>query len=58
VVEAAVVRAGRCAQCDFARAQGLLVLQSDAPIFHLFVRRSLAAYIAEWLLDAMREYRR
>ena len=53
-----MVRAGRCAQCDFARAQGLLVLQSDAPIFHLFVRRSLAAYIAEWLLDAMREYRR
>ena len=24
----------------------------------LFVRRSFAAYIAEWLLDAMREYRR
>jgi len=50
-------RAGQCAQSNFARAQGLLALESDAPIFHLFVRRSFAAYIAEWLLDAMREYR-
>jgi len=58
VVEAAAVRAGRCAQSDFARAQDLLVLESDAPIFHLFVPRSFAAYIAEWLLDATREYRR
>jgi sarcosine oxidase, subunit gamma len=49
-------RAGRCAQTNFARTQGMLALEDDRPVFRLFVRRSLAGYLAEWLLDAMREY--
>ncbi|HEY7761319.1 MAG TPA: sarcosine oxidase subunit gamma family protein [Burkholderiales bacterium] len=55
-------RPGRCAQSNFARTQAILTLENgtlaeDAPIFRLFVRRSLALYLADWLLDAMREYR-
>ena len=49
-------RHGHCAQSTFARTQAIVALEDDAPVFHLFVRRSLAAYLAEWLLDAMREY--
>ncbi len=47
---------GRCAQSNFARTQGILTLEDDAPRFRLFVRRSFALYLADWLLDAMREY--
>ena len=49
-------RSGHCAQSNFARTQAIVALEDDAPVFHLYVRRSLAAYLAEWLLDAMREY--
>ena len=52
-----VFRAGQCAQSNFARTQAILALEDDAPVFHLFVRRSFAGYLADWLLDAMREYR-
>jgi sarcosine oxidase subunit gamma len=50
-------RAGQCAQSNFARTQAVIALVDDAPIFRLYVRRSLAEYLAQWLLDAMREYR-
>ncbi|HUF21067.1 MAG TPA: sarcosine oxidase subunit gamma family protein [Burkholderiales bacterium] len=50
-------RAGQCAQSNFARTQAIVMLEDDAPVFRLFVRRSFASYLAEWLLDAMREYR-
>ena len=49
-------RPGDCAQSNFARTQAIVALEDEAPLFHLFVRRSLAPYLAEWLLDAMREY--
>jgi sarcosine oxidase, subunit gamma len=50
-------RAGQCAQSNFARTQAIVMLDDEAPVFRLFVRRSFAGYLAEWLLDAMREYR-
>ena len=44
---------GRCVQTLFARA-GVIVLQlDDAPTYRLLVRRSFAAYVTSWLLDAM-----
>jgi sarcosine oxidase, subunit gamma len=49
-------RAGQCAQTNVARTQGILALEDEQPVFRLFVRRSLAGYLAEWLLDAMGEY--
>jgi sarcosine oxidase subunit gamma len=49
-------RPGDCAQSNFARTQAIVALEDETPVFHLFVRRSLAQYLAEWLLDAMREY--
>jgi sarcosine oxidase subunit gamma len=48
-------RPGQCAQSNFARTQALVTLESDAPVFRLIVRRSFAPYLAEWLLDAMRD---
>jgi sarcosine oxidase subunit gamma len=45
---------GRCAQTMLARAQVVLVAQPDG--FHVLVRASFAAYLAEWLLDAATEY--
>jgi sarcosine oxidase subunit gamma len=50
-------RPGQCAQSILARTQGIVMLEDDAPVFRLFVRRSFAGYLAEWLLDAMEEYR-
>ena len=49
-------RPGQCAQSNFARTQAIIALEDDAPVFHLFVRRSFAVYLAQWLLDAMGEY--
>lgn len=49
-------RPGQCAQSNFARTQAIIALDDDAPLFHLFVRRSFAEYLAQWLLDAMGEY--
>jgi sarcosine oxidase subunit gamma len=49
-------RAGQCAHSNLARTQGLIALQDDSPVFHVFVRSSCAVYLALWLLDAMREY--
>jgi len=49
-------RSGQCAQSNFARTQAVVMLEDE--VFRLFVRRSFAGYLAEWLLDAMTEYRR
>ncbi len=49
-------RPGRCAQSNFARTQALVALEDETPVFDLFVRRSFATYLADWLLDAMCEY--
>lgn len=46
---------GDCAQTLFERA-GITLLQRDAaPTYHLLVRRSFAAYLWAWLLDAGQE---
>jgi len=48
--------AGCCAQTLLARAQVILHQVADTPEYRLHVRASFAAYLAEWLLDAAREY--
>jgi sarcosine oxidase subunit gamma len=50
-------RAGRCAQTVLAHAGVLLQLTDAAPVWRLYVRNSLANYLATWLLDAMAEFR-
>jgi sarcosine oxidase, subunit gamma len=47
---------GHCAQTLLARAGVLMALLDDRPSWLLFVRRSFAAYLASWLIDAMREF--
>ena len=49
--------AGRCAQTLLARAPVILHQFDDLPGYRLYVRASLAAYVAEWLLEAVREYK-
>jgi sarcosine oxidase subunit gamma len=49
-------RPGHCAQSNLARTQAIVALEDEAPSFRVYVRRSLAEYLAQWLLDAMREY--
>lgn len=48
--------AGRCAQTLLARASVIIHQTSDAPAFRIHVRASLAVYLAEWLLEAAREF--
>lgn len=47
---------GHCAQTTVARAQVILWQVSDDPTYHLLVRNSFAQYLADWLVDAAREY--
>lgn len=47
---------GRCAQTTLARAQIILWQTSNTPVYHLLVRGSFAQYVADWLVDASREY--
>lgn len=49
--------AGRCAQTALARAQVILWQVTDGPRYRILVRCSFAPYLAEWLVDAMAEYR-
>ena len=46
---------GRCAETLLARAGVILLAVDDTPTYHLLVRRSFAAYVTAWLLDAMIE---
>jgi len=48
--------AGQCAQTDVARTQVILDQLDGQPSYRLHVRRSFAAYLAAWLLDAMAEW--
>ncbi len=48
---------GRCAQTLLARAQVVLYQTDEAPTYLILVRASFAEYLAEWLMDAMTEYR-
>lgn len=43
------------AQSLLAKAQVILQVVEDRPVFRLLVRNSFAAYLAEWLLDAATE---
>ena len=44
--------AGQCAGTLVARAQVIVLQVGDAPSYELLVRRSLAAYLNDWLLTA------
>lgn len=46
-----------CAQSILAKTRVLLRLVDETPRFELWVRNSFARYTAEWLLDAVGEYR-
>ena len=45
----------QCAQTLLAKAQIILQCTDARPVFHLYVRNSFAAYVAEWLMDAAAE---
>lgn len=47
---------GHCAQTTVARTQVILWQTADEPAYHLLVRNSFAHYLADWLVDAAREY--
>jgi sarcosine oxidase, subunit gamma len=47
---------GCCAQTLFARLPIILDQLSAAPLYRLFVRRSAARWLAEWLIDAAAEF--
>jgi sarcosine oxidase, subunit gamma len=48
---------GSCAQTLFAKLPIILDQLSAAPAYRLFVRRSSARWLAEWLIDAAEEFR-
>jgi sarcosine oxidase subunit gamma len=48
---------GSCAQTLFAKLPVILDQLSAAPAYRLFVRRSAARWLAEWLIDAALEFR-
>ncbi len=47
---------GRCAQTVLARSQALVWQTDETPTFRLLVRPSFAGYVADFLVDAMKEY--
>ncbi len=47
---------GRCVRTIFSRTTVILEQTDAVPTWRLFVRRSLASYLANWLIDAMKEY--
>ncbi len=49
--------AGQCAQTLLARVPVILDQVSPAPAYRLFVRRSYAAWLFDWLADAAEEFR-
>ena len=47
---------GHCAQTLFARLPVIIDQLSAAPAYRLFVRRSAARWLVEWLIDAAAEF--
>jgi sarcosine oxidase subunit gamma len=47
---------GQCAQSVIARAQAIVHLVDETPLFELYVQRSFAHYLWAWLEDAAAEY--
>ncbi|HEX3860401.1 MAG TPA: sarcosine oxidase subunit gamma family protein [Stellaceae bacterium] len=50
-------RPGCCAQTLFARLPVIIDQVSAAPAYRLFVQRSAARWLVEWLIDAAEEFR-
>lgn len=48
---------GQCAQTVFAKLPMIIDQTSQAPAYRLFVHRSAARWLAEWLIDAAQEFR-
>jgi sarcosine oxidase subunit gamma len=48
---------GQCAQTVFAKLPVIIDQLSPAPLYRLFVRRSAARWLADWLIDAAQEFR-
>jgi sarcosine oxidase subunit gamma len=48
---------GQCAQTVFAKLPVIIDQLSPAPAYRLFVRRSAARWLADWLIDAAQEFR-
>jgi sarcosine oxidase subunit gamma len=48
---------GCCAQTLFAKLPVIIDQLSAAPLYRLFVRRSAARWLTEWLIDAALEFR-
>lgn len=48
---------GHCAQTLFAHLPVIIDQLGAAPLYRLFVRRSAARWLAEWLIDAAGEFR-
>jgi sarcosine oxidase subunit gamma len=48
---------GQCAQTLFAKLPVIIDQLGAAPLYRLFVRRSAARWLAEWLIDAALEFR-
>ena len=48
---------GQCAQTVFAKLPVIIDQLAAAPLYRLFVPRSAARWLAEWLIDAAQEFR-
>jgi sarcosine oxidase subunit gamma len=48
---------GQCAQTIFAKLPVVIDQLGAVPTYRLFVRRSAALWLAEWLIDAAEEFR-
>ena len=48
---------GQCAQTVFARLPVIIDQTGATPSYRLFVRRSSARWLADWLIDAAQEFR-
>lgn len=48
---------GQCAQTVFAKLPVIIDQLGAAPLYRLFVPRSAARWLAEWLIDAAQEFR-
>ena len=48
---------GQCAQTVFAKLPVIIDQTSPAPLYRLFVRRSAARWLTDWLIDSAEEFR-
>jgi sarcosine oxidase subunit gamma len=48
---------GQCAQTLFAKLPVIIDQVAAAPVYRLFVRRSAARWLCDWLIDACEEFR-